>query len=126
MIIPLANAIFDGKIDINDFYKKTKQKNNKILQNLYFKKVNKKTFPIIKIKDEINKYPSTPIIVNAVNEVLVSEFLKKKLPYLSINKHILGIMKDRNFKKYAIKNPKNIKQILKIDDWAKSAIKKKL
>ena len=45
---------------------------------------------------------------------------------MSINKHILGIMKDRNFKKYAIKNPKNIKQILKIDDWAKSAIRKKL
>ena len=126
MIIPLANAIFDGKIDINDFYKKTKQKNNKILQNLYFKKVNKKTFPIIKIKDEINKFPSTPIIINAVNEVLVGEFLKKKLPYLSIYKHILGIMKDRNFKKYAIKNPNNIKQILEIDNWAKSTIKKKL
>ena len=71
MIIPLANAIFDGKINIKDFYKKTKQKNNKILDNLYFEKVNKKTFPIIKIKDEINKYPSTPIIVNAANEVLV-------------------------------------------------------
>ena len=88
--------------------------------------MNKKTFPIIKIKDKLNKFPSTPIILNAANEVLVSEFLKKKLPYLSIYKHILDIMKDRNFKKYAIKNPKNIKQILKIDDWAKSAIKKKL
>lgn len=126
MIIPLANAIFDGKIDIKDFYKKRKKKNNKILDNLYFEKVNKKTFPIIKIKDELNKFPSTPIILNAANEVLVSEFLKKKLPYLSIYKHIFEIMKDRNFKKYAIKNPKNIKQILKIDDWAKSAIRKKL
>tara|TARA_B100000242_G_scaffold279816_1_gene238620 strand:- start:201 stop:908 length:708 start_codon:yes stop_codon:yes gene_type:complete len=126
MIIPLANAIFDGKINIKDFYKKTNKQNNKILDNLYFEKVNKKTFPIIKIKDEINKFPSTPIIVNAVNEVLVGEFLKKKLPYLSIYKHILGIMKDRNFKKYAIKNPKSIKQILEIDNWAKSTIKKKL
>ena len=126
MIIPLANAIFDGKINIKDFYKKTNKQNNKILDNLYFEKVNKKTFPIIKIKDKLNKFPSTPIILNAANEVLVSEFLKKKLPYLSIYKHILDIMKDRNFKKYAIKNPKNIKQILKIDDWAKSAIRKKL
>ena len=35
-------------------------------------------------------------------------------------------MRDRNYKKYAIKNPKNIKDILKIDNWAKSVIKKKL
>lgn len=35
-------------------------------------------------------------------------------------------MKDKNFKKYAIKNPKNIKQILKIDNWAKSVTRKKI
>ena len=34
-------------------------------------------------------------------------------------------MKDRNYKKYAIKKPKNIKQIYNIDNWAKSIIRKK-
>ena len=72
------------------------------------------------------EHPSTPIIINAANEILVSHFLKKKLPFLNIYKHILGIMKDRNYRKYAIQKPKNIKQILKIDNWAKSLIKKKI
>ncbi len=126
MIIPLANAIFDGDLDINDFYKHKKLKKNNTIEKLKFKKVDKKTFPIIKIKDKLNNLPSTPIIVNAANEVLVSEFLKKKMPYLNIYKHIFGIMKHRNFKKYAIKNPKNIKQILEIDNWAKSVIKEQI
>ena len=125
MIIPLANAIFEDNLLIKDFYKKKIKSHNRI-ESLFFQNVDKKIFPIIKLKKRLNEYPSTPIIINAANEILVSEFLKKKLPYLNIYKHIFGIMKDRNFKKYAIKNPKNIKQILKIDNWAKSVIKKKL
>ena len=31
----------------------------------------------------MNEYPSTTIIINAANEVLVSEFLKKKMPFLT-------------------------------------------
>ena len=46
MIIPLANAIFDGKFKINFFNKK--KKNIQKLENLTFKKVNKKIFPINK------------------------------------------------------------------------------
>ena len=88
--------------------------------------MNEKIFPIIKLKKRLNELPSTPIIINAANEILVSEFLKKKLPFLDIYKHIFGILKDRNYKKYAIKNPNNIKQILNIDSWAKSVIRSKL
>ncbi len=78
------------------------------------------------MKQRVNELPSTPIIVNAANEILVSEFLKKKLPFLNIYKHIFSIMKDRNYKKYAIKNPLKIDQILKIDNWAKSVIRRKI
>ena len=126
MIIPLANAIFDGNLNIEQFYTQNNVEKNRILENLIFRKVDKKIFPIIKLKNRLNELPSTPIIINAANEILVSEFLKKKLPFLNINKHILSIMKDRNYKKYAIKNPRNIKDILKIDNWAKSVIKKKI
>ena len=125
MIIPLANAIFDGNINIRYFLKKEKFKKKRIIENLYFQKVNKKIFPTIQLKKKLNQYPSTPIIINAANEVLVEEFLKKKIPFLNIYKHISHIMKDRNYKKYAIKKPKNIKQIYDIDNWAKSIIRKK-
>ena len=124
MKVPLANAIFAGKLNIDDFYKKNK-KTDILLENLSFEKVKKKNFPIIKIKNRITEYPSTPIIINAVNELLVNLFLTKKLPYLSITKTILYILNDYNYRKYAIKKPKNIKEIVKIDTWAREVIKRK-
>lgn len=126
MIIPLANAIFEGKLNIENFYKKIKNKNFDIAEKLLFKKVNKKKFPLIQLKHKINEYPSTTIIINAANEVLVSEFLKKKMPFLNIYKHILKIMNDRNYKKYAIRKPKNLKEIFKIDSWTKSTLRERL
>ena len=126
MIIPLANAIFDGDLNIKDFYNINKQKSNSILENLSFQNVNKKTFPIINIKKRVNEYPSTSIIINAANEILVDQFLRKKIPFLSISKTIMDILNDRNYKKYAIRRPKNINDINKIDNWTRKAILKKI
>tara|TARA_A100001015_G_scaffold46423_1_gene51198 strand:+ start:3026 stop:4195 length:1170 start_codon:yes stop_codon:yes gene_type:complete len=123
MKIPLANAIFNGNLDINQFYK---TKNSFRFENLIFKKVDKKIFPIIKLKNIMTKYPSTPIIVNAANEVLVSHFLSKKIPFLDIYKFILAILKDSNYKKYAIKKPTTIDQINTIDLWARATTIKKV
>ena len=96
MIIPIANAIFDGDLNIENFYRR--KKNNKI-KNLFFQKVDPKIFPVIKLKDKVNEYPSTPIIINASNEILVDQFIKKKIPFLSIQKIILAILGDKNYKK---------------------------
>ena len=116
MLIPLANAIFEDEINIKNFYNFNEQK---IIENLKFQKVNKKIFPIYKIKEKLNEYNSTPIIINAANEVLVDHFLRKKIPFLGIFKIIMSILRDRNYKKYAIRKPKNIIQINDIDLWAK-------
>ena len=120
MIIPLANAIFDGELEINKFYKNNKNKKNRPnIKNLTFKAVDKKTFPIYKLKNRVNELPSTSIIINASNEILVDQFLQKKIPFLSIYKIIMAILNDKNYKKYAIKKPKNINQINTIDLWAR-------
>ena len=110
MTIPIANAIFDNKIHIEDF-ENSKSKDK--IRNLTFRKVDSKIFPMSKLKDKINEYYSTPIIINAANEVLVDQFLRKKIPFLSMYKLVLIVLKDRNYKKYAIKKPRNINQILK-------------
>ena len=34
----------------------------------------------------------------------------------------MGILKHRNYKKYAIKKPRNIRQIIQIDMWARRNI----
>ena len=121
MIIPIANAIFENHLDINNFYSIKESKIN----NLTFKKVNHKIFPIDKIKKRLNEYPSTSIIINATNEVLVDQFLNKKIAFLSIYKIIMAILNDRNYKKYAIKKPNNIGKIIFIDKWARAVTMEK-
>ena len=126
MIVPLANAIFDGKLNIENFYNPKKKSKDEIIGDLSFKNVDRKIFPIIDIKKRANEFPSTSIIINAANEILVEQFLHKKVPFLTIYKLILSIMNDKNYRKYAIRKPNNIVQILAIDSWTKSVIKKRL
>ena len=59
MIVPIANAIFENNFDINNFYNKGKRE---VFENLEFRKVDEKTFPIFKIKNRLTELPSTPII----------------------------------------------------------------
>ena len=126
MIIPLANAIFDEKLEINNFLPRNKKIKSKKIENLIFKKPDKKIFPIIKVIKRVNEYESTPIIINAANEALVEQFMMKKTSFLNISKIIIDIMNDRNYRKFAIRNPKNINQINDIDFWARKTVLKKL
>jgi 1-deoxy-D-xylulose-5-phosphate reductoisomerase len=126
MVIPLANAIFDGDLNIEDFYQNKKKTGKNVIENLIFKQVDHKIFPLIKLKDRVNEHASTSIIINASNEILVDHFLRKKLPFSCIFKIIMIILNDRNYKKYAIKNPKNLIQINKIDYWARTITLEKL
>ena len=126
MIIPLANAIFEKNLIIDNFLRIKKNNKQLIAKNLTFQKPNKKIFPIIKLKRRINEHPSTSIIINAANEILVDQFFKKKIPFLGISKMIIAILKDSNYKKYAIRNPKNIDEVMIIDKWTRERIFKKL
>ena len=80
---------------------------------------------MVKIKNRINEYPSTPIIINACNEILVDQFLQKKISFSDINKIIMTVLKDRNYRKYAIRKPIDIKVIQLVNDWAKELTLKK-
>jgi len=125
MIIPIANAIFEKNFNIDKIFK-IKRKRFKKIENLSFENVNIKTFPVIMLKTKINQFPSSAIIFNAANEILVDLFLQKKMPFLSISKTIMRIQSDSNYKKYAIKKPKNIKEIIKIDEWARKTVIRKI
>ena len=127
MHIPLVNAIFDKKNDIEKFLKPELNSKRKIFfESLNFLEVDKKKYPIINLKSRINEHISTPIIINAVNEILVDQFLKKKIPFNSFYRYILEILNDRNYRKYAIKEPKNISQVFQIDQWSRNTVYKKI
>ena len=92
----------------------------------YVQKVDKKKFPIINLKSRVNEYCSTPIILNAANEILVDQYLKKKISFNSFFSYLSMVLNDRNYKKYAIKEPKNISQIFLIDKWTRDITKQKI
>ena len=121
MIIPLANAIFEKNLEIDNFLK-----DDKTIRNLTFKLPDKKKFPVIKNLNKFNEFPSTPILVNASNELLVDQFLRKKVPFLDIPIIIDKILRDRNYRKYAIRKPKDLEQINKINLWAKTKTLEKI
>ena len=116
MKIPISNTLYGEK---NSLFNKSKIE-TKILNKLSFKEVDKKKFPSIKL---INKFLksgySTPIIVNASNEILVGLFLKGKIGFLDIVKTINRIFKDKDFKKYAKKKAKSVEDIKITDNWAR-------
>ena len=116
MKIPISNTIYQKE---NSFSNKSKI-DIKILNKLNFEKVDIKKFPSIKlIKKCLNFGYSTPIIVNASNEVLVDLFLKRKINFLDIVATINKIFKDNDFNKYAKRKPKTVEEIKIIDDWAR-------
>ena len=48
------------------------------------------------------------------------------MPFLGIPIIIDEILRDRNYKKYAIRKPKDLKQIIKINSWAKQKTLEKI
>ena len=119
MKIPISNILYEG----NNIFPKSKNIDIKTLNSLNFKKVDKKKFPSIKLLDKcLNSGPSAPTIANASNEVLVDMFLKGKIRFIDIVPTINKIFKDKEFKKYAKRKPKSVKDIIIIDKWARLKI----
>ena len=116
MKIPISNILYGRK---NKFSNLSKIK-SKVLNDMTFQEVDKKKFPSVKlIKKCFTSGFSTPIVVNASNEVLVGLFLKGKIGFLDIVKTINKIFKDKEFKKYAKTKARSIKSIKIVDNWAR-------
>ncbi len=116
MKIPISNTLYPEK---NKFIKE-KKINIKTLNKMNFQHVDAKKFPSVNfIHKCLNLGHSTPAIVNASNEVLVSLFLKGKIGFLDIAGTINKIFRDKEFKKYAKRKPNSVKEIKIIDNWAR-------
>ena len=116
MKIPISNTLYGRKNHVLNI----KKIDARILSKLSFQNVNTKRFPSIKLISRcLNLGLLAPTIVNASNEVLVSLFLAKKIGFLDIVRTINKIFKDKDFNKYATRNPASIKEIQMADDWSR-------
>ena len=116
MKIPISNTLYKSKKNVL----KTSNVEIKHINNLNFQKVNSKTFPSIKLVNKCFTLGlSTPIIINAANEVLVDLFLKGKIGFLDIVKIINKILKHKDFRKNAKRKPNSIKDIQIADNWSR-------
>ena len=114
MIIPIFNSIYPN------FQKKIQSKKLDILKmnNLNFKKVDPKKFPVVKILKTLPKQSSLyETIIVAANDKLVDMFLNHKIKFLDISRILLKIINIDEFKKYKRIKPKNIAQIEQLNNY---------
>ena len=120
MKIPIFNSIYPN------FQKKIKTNilDLKNLNNLNFKQIDKRRFPIVKILEilPISESLFETVIVSA-NDTLVNFFLDKKIKFNDIAKTLLTILNLREFKKYKKIKPKNIAQIKNLSKYVSIKIK---
>ena len=68
----------------------------------------------------MNKRRSSPIIINAANEIFVDEFLKKNIRFNDIFTYLNLVLKDKSYIKTSNMSSNSIKNIYKIDNWARN------
>ena len=119
MKIPIFNTLY---FDTNKIIKSNDLDINK-LNNLNLQKVDLKKFPLVKILKFLPNKPSLfeTIIVSA-NDELVNSYLRKKIKFTDIYKKIIKIIKSRQFKKYKNIKPKNINEILTLNNYVRFKI----
>jgi 1-deoxy-D-xylulose-5-phosphate reductoisomerase len=123
MKIPVFNTLF---FNTNKKIKSNKV-NFKILNELSFKKVNSKRYPMIKLLDLLSHKNSLfeTVIVSA-NDTLVEFFLDKKIKFTDIQKKLFNILKDDEFSRYRNIFPKKLKDILDLNKYVRLKLIKKV
>ena len=116
MKIPIFNSIYNDQINTI----KSKKLNLDTLNNLDFRKVDSKKFPLIQlIKSLSNKVSLFETILVSANDELVSLFLNDKINYIKISQYLLQISKIKEFQKYKQITPRNMTQIYKLNRYVR-------
>ena len=124
MMIPIFNSLNESNKILNFYNQKIDIKK---LNNLELREVDKKKYPLTQL---INKMPKKnslfeTILVSA-NDALVNNFLNKKIKFKDISKILLKFMNNRDFNKYKYITPKNVKEIIKLNDYVRFKIQSKV
>ncbi len=105
MKLPISFAILN---EVNEEIVKTVDLTK--IGTLEFREIDKRRYPIWKIKEEILKEPIKGVVVNAANEVAVERFLNSEIGFMDISKITLNA-----YEKYSDIKPESIDDIYEID-----------
>lgn len=122
MKVPIFNTLFFG----SNLKFKTSNIDLNSLNNLNFEKVNLSRYPMVKILKLLPKKHSLfeTVIVSA-NDTFVNLFLQKKISFVDINKELFKVLKLNEFSKYKNVKPKNINDIINLNKYVSTNIRKK-
>ena len=124
MEIPIFNSLMNLS---NEFKIKSKKLNLKTLNNLDFNSINTKKYPLINLLNYLPKSHSLfeTVIVSA-NDTLANLFLDKKIKFQDIEKNLFKIVKMKEFIKFKNIKPNKIEEILKLNNYVRLKIIKKV
>ncbi len=116
MKIPIFNTLYQN----SNKKLMSKKLNIRKLNNLNFKNIDKKRFPIVNILNYVSKKSSLyeTVIVSA-NDSLVDLFLDGKIKFLDISKYLNIVAKLKEFKKFKRILPTNLNQIIKLSKYVR-------
>ena len=122
MEIPIANTLYKNKSKI--FFNKAI--NIGYLNNLSFRDVDLKIFPVVKILKLLpSKTSLFETIIVSANDELVNLFLQRKIKFVDISKKLLKLLKSNEILKYKKIKYKSVKDIIKLAEDVRFKIRSK-
>ena len=116
MRVPIFNTLYS-----NDNKKlKSKKIDIDTLNNLNFKKINTKRYPMIKLLNLLpSKHSLFETVVVSANDTLVQLFLDNKIKFTDIQKKLFNIINKKQFINYKNKSPKTIRDIVELNNYVR-------
>ena len=123
MKIPIFNSIYQNKKS----YTNKNSINIDKINNLNLQKVDMFKFPLIKILNLIpEKISLYETVIVSANDEFVKMYLEGRIKYNEISSRLLNFIKDKKFNKYKKKQPKNITEIIKLDNYVRLKLNSKV
>ena len=116
MRIPIFNTLY--------FNNDKKLKSNTIdinsLNNLNFRNIELKRFPMVKLLNFLpSKQSLFETVIVSANDTLVELFLNNKIKFIDIQKRLFKIVNSNKFLKFKNKYPKKIQDIVKLNNYVR-------
>jgi len=116
MRIPIFNTLYSN----NNKQLKSNTININSLNNLDFKIVELKRFPMVKLLNFLpSKQSLFETVIVSANDTLVELFLNNEIKFIDIQKKLFKIINKKKFLKFKNKYPKKIQDIVKLNNYVR-------